>query len=192
LILSSSADIRSILRRLKPEKRRDTLKRRSLAALPFVERASDLPRVLLYDTTVYVDILQGRFPKAGELAIRAADAWHSTVTEAELSAPCGFLQPNHPETVRALRQITAVIERRPAHRTIAPDREIWLHAGILSGVLARLQGYGRADRRRVLNDALIFGTARKHGMAVLTRNTDDFDFLQQLDPTGHVIFYERI
>jgi hypothetical protein len=28
-------------------------------------------------------------------------------------------------------------------------------------------------------------------MAVLTRNTADFDFLQQLDPAGRVVFYER-
>ena len=189
--MSSSVSARSVLRRLKPEKRRRALTRRSVSALPFVERSSDLPRILLYDTTVYVDILQGRFPEAGELAIRAADAWHSTVTEAELIAPCGLLNPGHPTTVETTRQIIAVIERRPAHRTIAPDRETWLVAGVLSGILARLQGYGPADRRRVLNDALIFSTARKHGMAVLTRNIDDFDFLQQLDPSGKVVFYER-
>ena len=188
--MSSSVSARSVLRRLKPEKRRRALTRRNVSALPFVERSSDLPRTLLYDTTVYVDILQGRFPEAGELAIRAADAWHSTVTEAELIAPCGLLNPGHPTTVETTRQIIAVIER-PAHRTIAPDRETWLVAGVLSGILARLQGYGSADRRRVLNDALIFATARKHGMAVLTRNIDDFDFLQQLDPSGKVVFYER-
>jgi predicted nucleic acid-binding protein len=189
--LSSDISARGILRRLKPEKHREQLVRRKASALAFLERASTLPRALLYDTTVYVDILQGRFPREGELAIRAADAWHSTVTEAELIAPCGFLDPGHPDTVEAARQITAVIERRPAHRTIAPDREIRMVAGVLSGTLARLQSYGRAERRRTLNDALIFATARKHGIAVLTRNTDDFDFLQQLDPSGSVVFYER-
>ena len=190
--MSSNLDLRGILRRLKPEKRRAPLTRRNLQDLPFLERASELPRALLYDTTVYVDILQGRFPEAGEFAIRAADAWHSTVTEAELIAPCGFLSPGHPDTTETVRQITAVIERRPAHRTIAPDRETWLVAGLLSGILSRLQGYGRAERRRVLNDALIFATARKHGMAVLTHNIDDFDFLQQLDPSGAVMFYQRL
>ena len=190
--MSSNLDLRGTLRRLKLEKRRAPLTRRSLPDLPFVERASALPRALLYDTTVYVDILQGRFPEAGEFAIRAADAWHSTVTEAELIAPCGFLSPGHPDTAETVKQITAVIERRPAHRTIAPDRETWLVAGLLSGILSRLQGYGRAERQRVLNDALIFATARKHGMAVLTRNIDDFDFLQQLDPSGGVVFYQRL
>jgi predicted nucleic acid-binding protein len=189
--LSSSPDVRSILRRLKPEKRGVPLERRNISDLPFIETASSLPRLLLYDTTVYVDILQGRFPEAGEIALRAADAWHSTVTEAELIAPCGFLNPAHPRTAETIEEIAAVIERRPPHRTIAPDREVWLAAGALSGILARLQGYGRADRRRALNDALIFATARKHGMTVLTRNTGDFDLLHQLDPAGRVVFYKR-
>jgi predicted nucleic acid-binding protein len=86
----------------------------------------------------------------------------------------------------------ATVDRRPAHRTIEPDREVWLVAGILSGLLSRLQNYGAADRRRVLNDALIFETARKHGLTVLTRNINDFDLLQQLEPTGRVLFYNRI
>jgi predicted nucleic acid-binding protein len=189
--LSSSPLIRSILRHLKPEKYREPLTRRGISVLPFLERASDLPRALLYDTTVYIDILQGRFPKAGDVAIRAASAWHSTVTEAELIAPCGSLDPAHPDTPRIMKQITAVIELRPPHRTIAPDREIRLMGGILSGMLARLKGYRSADPRRVLNDALIFATARKYGITVLTRNTVDFDFLQQLDPAGKVVFYER-
>lgn len=189
--MSFEGDIRKLLRRTKPEKRRTPFKRRSVASLPFAERAASLPRALLYDTTVYVDILQGRFPAAAEVAIRAADAWHSTVTGAELAASCGMLKPDDPRTPGITEQIAAVIERRPLHRTVAPGRETWLTAGVLSGILARLQGYGEADRRRVLNDALIFATARKFGMAVLTRNVADFDLLLQLEPTGRVVFYKR-
>jgi predicted nucleic acid-binding protein len=147
---------------------------------------------LLYDTTVYIDILQGRFPENAHVTLRAADAWHSTLTEAELVAPMGFLDPRHPNTSTAVKQIMATVEHRPAHRTIEPDREVWLVAGILSGLLSRLQSYDAADRRRVLNDALIFETARKHGLTVLTRNISDFDLLQQLEPTGRVLFYDRI
>jgi predicted nucleic acid-binding protein len=57
-------------------------------------------------------------------------------------------------------------------------------------MLARLQKYGAADRRRALNDALLFSTARKYGLTVLTRNINDFDLLQQLDPAGRVLFYK--
>ena len=100
-----------------------------------------------------------------------------------------MLDPAHPQTHEITEQISNVIERRPSYRTIAPDPEIWREAGILSGVLARLQGYGRDNRRRALNDALLFATARKHGCTVLTRNVVDFDLLAQLDPNGSVLFY---
>jgi predicted nucleic acid-binding protein len=43
----------------------------------------------------------------------------------------------------------------------------------------------------VLNDALLFSTARKHGLTVLTRNVRDFDLLQQLEASCSVLFYAR-
>jgi hypothetical protein len=36
---------------------------------------------------------------------------------------------------------------------------------------------------------LLFSSARKFGCTVLTRNLSDFDRLQQLDPSGRVLFY---
>ena len=56
-------------------------------------------------------------------------------------------------------------------------------------MLAWTQGYGQDQRPRVLNDALLFATARKYGCAVFSRNVRDFDLLQQLDPSGRVMFY---
>ena len=128
--------------------------------------------------------------KSGELILRATEAWHSPVTEAELAAAIGLLDPNRSDTREIVEQIRAVIERRPSYRTIVPDPEIWREAGILSGVLARLQGYGKDHRRRALNDALLFASARKHGCVVLTRNVVDFDLLQQLDRAASVLFYK--
>jgi predicted nucleic acid-binding protein len=120
--------------------------------------------------------------------LRAAEAWHSPGTEAELASAIGLLDPVRLQTPELAVQISSVIERRPNYRTIAPDREIW-REGILSGVLAGLQGYGRDHRRRALND-LLFATARKHGCTVLTRNIVDFDLLEQLDPSGSVLLYK--
>lgn len=184
-----SSDFRETLRRLEIERRRAQLKPRGEAELEFIDATAKRHSKLLYDTTVYIDILQGRFPQQGEVLLRASEAWHSPVTEAELAATCGLLDPAHSKTREIIGQVTAVIELRPSYRMIAPDSEIWREAGILSGILARLQGYGKDQRRRALNDALLFATARKHGCAVLTRNVADFDFLQQLDPSGKVLFY---
>jgi predicted nucleic acid-binding protein len=185
-----SSEFRASLRRYKPEKRSQPLRRRPESELDFLETANTRPAKLLYDTTVYIDILQGRFPRKGEWMLRAVDAWHSPVTEAELAAACGLLEPAHSGTRKIIGQIGDLIERRPLQRTVTPDHEISLDAGILSGILARLEGYDRGERRRALNDALLYVTARKYGCTILTRNLIDFDFLAQLDPRGRVLFYK--
>jgi predicted nucleic acid-binding protein len=186
LILSS--DFKSTLRRLKPEKRRIRLVPRKHFELPFLG-VSLKPPSFLYDTTVYVDVLLGRFPEAGEAMLLAADAWHSTVAESELAAVCALLDPAHVNTRKVLTEVADLIDRIPSHRIIQPDREVWSEAGILTGTIGRLQGISKADRRRILNDALIFASARRRGHTVLTRNVVDFDFLHQLDPSGRVMFY---
>jgi len=184
-----SSDLRRTLPRLKPYTHRAQLVPRAESELEFIGTSSQRPAKLLYDTTVYVDILQGRFPQDGEAALRATEAWHSSVTAAELAATCGLLDPAHSQTPEIIEKIAAITDRCPAYRTITPDPEIWWEAGILSGILARVQGYGREQRRRVLNDALLLATGRKHGCVVLTRNIQDFDLLQQVDPSGRVLFY---
>ena len=185
-----SSEFRGTLRRLKPDKHRAQLRPRAESELEFLGTTSHRPAKLLYDTTVYIDILQGRFPQQGEAILGATEAWHSAVTEAELAAACGLLDPAHSQTPEIIEQIAAVIDRRPSYRMITPDRGIWREAGVLVRTLARTQGYGREQRRRVLNDALLFATARKYGFAVLSRNIQDFDLLQQLDPSGKVLFYK--
>jgi predicted nucleic acid-binding protein len=58
-------------------------------------------------------------------------------------------------------------------------------------ILARLQNYSATDRRRIMNDALLFATAGRHGLTVLTRSVADFDLLQQLEPSVNIPFYDR-
>jgi predicted nucleic acid-binding protein len=164
---------------------------RAESELEFIGTDTRWPAKLLYDTTVYVDILQGRFPEDGEAMLRATEAWHSPVTASELAATCGLLDPDHPQTPQVVAQVAAVVDRCPRYRMITPDSEIWWEAGILSGILARVQGYGKEQRRRVLNDALLFATGRKYGCTVISRNIRDFDFLEQVDPSGRVLFYRR-
>jgi predicted nucleic acid-binding protein len=156
--------------------------------LPFINQASSIPKLLL-DTTVYIDELQGKLSRDVELALRSASLWHSTVTECELSGVVGLLNPDHPDTLNAISQVLASIERRPVHRIVNPDREVWREAGIVAGFIARVRQYGRAERRKALNDALIFLSAARDGLTVLTRNVSDFDLLMQLAPYGRVLFY---
>ncbi len=179
------------MRRLKPEKHTARLKPRALAGLPWLRQVGRPFPKLLLDSTVYIDELQGRLPHDVEVYLRVCGVWHSTVTEAELAALAGLLNPAHAGTAGVVKQVMATLERRPEHRILNPDRDVWREAGILAGMLARLQQYGKAEQRRALNDALIFLTAAKHGCSVLTRNVADFDLLMQLMPDGKVVFYER-
>ena len=187
--MSSSSEVRRTLRRLRASERLASLQYRQRSELPFIAEASSLPKLLL-DTTVYIDELQGKLPWDVELAIRSTSLWHSTVTECELSALAGLLHPDHPDTTCAIDQVLASIEQRPSHRIVNPDREVWRDAGILAGLLARVQQYGKAEQRKILNDALIFLSAAKAGLTVLTRNVSDFDLLMQLAPYGKVLFYD--
>lgn len=190
--MSSSLLFQQSLRRLKPEKHRKPLPYRNRSQLRFLpDLKVPFPKFLL-DTTVYIDALQGRLPDDAEVAMRAGSLWHSTVTEAELAAVAGLLDPAHPETAGAVAQVAASINLRPAHRILNPDRDAWREAGMLAGLLARLQGYDKNQRRKAFNDALIFLTAAKHGCAVLTRNISEFDLLMQLDARGQAIFYDSV
>jgi predicted nucleic acid-binding protein len=55
--------------------------------------------------------------------------------------------------------------------------------------LARTQGYQRHQRKERLNDALIYLTATKAGLPVLTSNRDEFDLIEQLAPQGRFIHF---
>ena len=143
----------------------------------------------MLDSTVYIDELQNRLPRDAETLLRATTLWHSPVTAAELAVGIGHLDPRHPKTKGAVAAILQSIERRPHHRSLPPDSEIWAEAGLAAGILARLQSYAGADRGRLLNDALILFTAIKHGCTLLTRNTKDFDLLLQIAPACRVLFY---
>jgi predicted nucleic acid-binding protein len=187
--LNSSSGFRKSLRRLKPEKHRRQLAYRDHSELQFLQDFKPPYPKLLLDTTVYIDALQGRLPDLVDIALRTASLWHSTVTEAELSTAAGLLNPADPESERAVARIAESVELRPEHRILNPDRDIWREAGLLSGLIARVQQYGSNERRKVLNDALIYLTAVRNGCAVLTRNLQDFDLLMQLDPRGQTLFY---
>lgn len=187
--MSSSVAFQQSLRRLKPEKHRKRLLYRDRFQLRFLSDLKPPFPKLLLDTTVYIDALQGRLPDYVAVALRAGSLWHSMVTEAELAALAGLLDPTHPATAGVIAQVAASIDLRPTHRILIPDRDIWREAGILAG-LARLQRYGKNEQRKALNDALIFLTAAKSGCVVLTRNLSEFDLLMQLDARGQAIFYD--
>jgi predicted nucleic acid-binding protein len=190
--LNTKSGVQESLRRIKPEKRFAQLIPRDRSRLEFIETIDESPQKLLLDTTTYIDALQSRIPNISDDIFRTAELWHSTVTEAELATILGRLDPRHADTPQTRGRVVALLERRPSHRIINPDGRVWREAGILAGTLARLQHYAKSEHRRALNDALIFLSAAYNGLAVLTRNVADFDFLMQLAPFGKAVFYDRV
>ena len=70
-------DLAATLRRLKPEKRVVPLTRRADSELPFVNDPVISGPGLLLDTTVYIDVLQGRAPQAVKDLLLAREVNHS-------------------------------------------------------------------------------------------------------------------
>ncbi len=58
-----------------------------------------------------------------------------------------------------------------------------------TGKAAALVGMGA--RRKLLNDAPVFLQALDHGQTVLTRNSADFDALNQMVPEGRILLYSQ-
>jgi predicted nucleic acid-binding protein len=181
--------LRRTLRSLQLDNPLKRLERRHRSALVFAEQLSSLPESLL-DTTVYIDTLQNRLPLHLSEVLRTSKVWHSTVTECEMAVLLGILDPSHPGTARAIEEVSVLLEGRSEERILSPDRQTWFEAGVLAGTLARLQQYGKAEQRRALNDALIFVSATRAGLTVLTRNIVDYDLMMQITGRTNVIFYE--
>ena len=143
----------------------------------------------MLDTCVYIDGLQGRAPEVVAILLDIRLVNHSMVAIQELMHTVGVLDPAHPGTKTAVRQIETVINGMPPHRIFAPDADVLGRAALLSGILCRIQGYQRDARLRALQDCVLFLQSMKLGLTVLTANVSDFDFLLQLIPTGRVLFY---
>lgn len=97
--------------------------------------------------------------------------------------------PSHPRWAATRNHYVELIAAIPASRLLTPDPDVWADAGIVAGTLAMTQGYQPHQRKESLNDALIFLTAAKTGLPVLTANRDEFDLIQQLVPEGRFVHY---
>lgn len=183
-------DLEALLRQLKPEKRTGALQHRALKDLVRAEELRPGPMALVPDTTVYIDMAAGRMSPAAFDLIRQTTQLHSVVCLSEIAQGVSLHDPKA-SRYRAMRGHYVELARRiPANRVLTPDDEVWMRAGVLTGLLTRTQGYQAHQRKELLADALIYLSAAKAGIPVLTRNAGDFDLLNQLHPAGRVIVYE--
>lgn len=186
-----SFDIAATLRRFKPEKQTTPPIRRADTQLAFAPTAPTAGPQLLLDTTVYIDTLQNRLPPHVANLLRIRQINHSAVAIAEMAHALGRLDPVHPGTAGASQAIQHAIAAIPPHRLRAPSANTMAEAGLLTGLLARLCALPKPESQARLNDAQLFLQSIEQGCHLLTRNIRDMDLLQQLHPTGRVLFYRQ-
>lgn len=106
---------------------------------------------------------------------------------AELTHLFGRLDPKHPGTAPALRELTAIVADIPERRLSTPSLQAFGNAGMLAGLAARLSG--RPHGQAALNDALLHLQAAEGGWMLVTRNAGDFGWLRRLSPRAEVLLY---
>lgn len=168
-----------------------TLARRADSALPFAIQGRIGGQAMLLDSCVYIDQAQGRAPDILAAFIHARQTNHSSVAIQELMHAVGVLDPRDARSAAAIDVIRSLVRAMPPYRTFTPDVDVLGRAALLSGMLCRLQGYGRDRKLRALHDCVLYLQAQKLGFTVLTANVADFDVLLQLVPAGRALFYRR-
>jgi predicted nucleic acid-binding protein len=187
-------DLAAVRRRLKPEKRRAHLRRRPDEDLPFAD-ATLVPEGarLLLDTCVYLDTAADRLPDGIALLLKRRIHHHSSVCLSELTYGLGALDPRDPRTSADRGVLEDIVSRiAEDERTVTPDDHCWAMAGMLAGLLKRTQGYGKEQRRKALADCLLFASAMRAGLILLTANLAEFDPLHQLFPEARIVFYRAM
>lgn len=172
--------------------RRKPLARPGDDVLPFVDANPTGGQGLLLDTCVYIDQMQDRTPRVLDDLVARRQVNHSTVAIQELMHSVGVLDPSDRRTAAVVAVIRKQIKAMPSHRIFTPDAEVLARAALLSGILCRLQGYGKDGKLRALQDCALFLQAQKLGLVVLTANIGDYDVLLQLLPAGRALFYRRV
>lgn len=167
-------DLSETLRSLKPQKYPGTLERRADDDLPWVAEEPAIGGPVFLDTSVYLDVLQGRSPVEVDTLLAYRRCHHSAVCLSELTHAFGRIDPKHASTKAVLETTKATIDDIADHRTCPGGSD--LGTGWCVGWLA-LPAEQSAQRggheRRLVNDALVFLQARQLGASVLTGNVRD-------------------
>jgi hypothetical protein len=182
-------DLRKIIRSRKPEKHQAQLTARPDTALICASDIAGTGRqVFVPDTNIYIMDAAGTLPPAATIIVDQGLMFHCAVCLAELSVGIGNYAPRAAEWQMVADHYVAMFASVPANRLLVPDAQTWADAGMVAGVLARTQNFQKQHLKDLLNDALIYLCAAKHGFPVLTNNKADFDLLQQIAPGGSFIF----
>ncbi len=190
-ILSLKSDVQSIISRHDPGGWSRPLAYRPKSNLPFDPLAVPAGVSLLFDATVYIDHLKDQLPTSIVNLMASRTILHGAPALAELAVTIGALDPADRRARATLTPIIEMLARINPSRIIAPSHEVWLEAAVVAGILARTQAIPKQDRRKFLNDALLFLQAADTGSVLVSRNSRDLDLLLQLKPRASVLLYDK-
>ena len=143
--------------------------------------------MLVPDTNVYIMSAAGTLPDKVLRLLERSLLFHCSVCLAELATGISNLDPARSDWRLARDHYASLFDAIPDSRVLTPDEQVWLDAGVIAGILARVQNFRKEQREECLNDALIYLTANKAGLPVLTANRDEFDLIQQIAPDGQFV-----
>ena len=184
-----SPDLRQLVRKLKPDKKLQQLRPRSLDKLISASTVSGGRVALMPDTNVYIRSASGNLPEPVADLLDRSLQYHCSVCLSELAMGVGAYSPLAKSWSAVRDHYAALFAAIPNGRVMVPDAEVWTTAGLVAGTLARTQGFGREARKECLNDALILLTAATAGLPVLTANREEFDLIQQVAGQGTFLHY---
>jgi predicted nucleic acid-binding protein len=145
--------------------------------------------LLVPDTNVYIRAAAGTLPALVQDLVERALLFHCSVCLGELATGIANANPSLPSCSALRDHYLELFDSIPSARLLNPDAQVWTDAGVVAGVLARTQGFQKHQRKECLNDALIYLTAAKAGLPVLTADNHQFDLIQQLAPEGQFIHF---
>lgn len=188
---SSRSDLASLAGRQDPEAWIRTLGYRDRSELPFDPDAVPGKAGLMLDTTVYLDAVRFGLPPTIEILLKRNPISHSAIACAEIAIAIGHLDPRHPTTSSHRAELEQVLRRVSLDQTISPSASAWVEGAVIAGILARTQGFPRADRRELLFDALLFLAALEADRFLVSRNIRHMDLLLRFRPGAKVLLYDR-
>lgn len=145
--------------------------------------------LLVPDTNVYIRAAAGTLPALVQDLVERALLFHCSVCLGELATGIANANPSLPSWSALRDHYLELFDSIPSARLLNPDAQVWTDAGVVAGVLARTQGFQKHQRKECLNDALIYLTAAKAGLPVLTADNHQFDLIQRLAPEGQFIHF---
>ena len=180
-------DLGAILRQIKPEKIRTQIEADHIGKPENRLDAETALGALVLDTMVYIEMAGGRVDETTRAILRSSLQHHSIVALTELAQGLAAANPDRPDYKRVRLYYLDLIKAVPRSRLLLPDADVWMRAGVIAGLLSRTQNFQPHQRQALHADALIFLSATKAGLPLVTRNVRDFALIRHIHGAGRIV-----